>query len=331
MRKITDSLYDNFCSEVSLLQAWNLVRHGSHCTTERQVFERNIDLEIKKLHHELVSGHYHHSSYRHITIFDKKRREIHIPHFRDRLVHAALFQQCFPFIEHRLSRSVYSGIQNRGVDLALRRLQKLLQSHDNVHVWHGDVKKCFPSVSHEVTVSALDELFEGDRWRRLFETLLVSFSPGLPLGNLSSQIFIHAVLMKIDRVLFDFGLDKKYIRYGDDYFVVGSSDDCQFASQSVIQFAQTLNLQLHQKFYAQPPIYALGRFVSPYNIRLPHQLKNRIFHNLHQAVMRCNAGEISVKNLASIYSSYRSLHTIPTDRHYYDQLRCILLSSEPMS
>ena len=81
----------------------------------------------------------------------------------------------------------------------------------------------------------------------LLKKVIESFSPGLPLGNLTSQLFVNIYMNEFDQFVKHKLKVKYYIRYADD-FVILSEDKSELHNliPKIRDFFQdTLRLELH--------------------------------------------------------------------------------------
>ena len=64
---------------------------------------------------------------------------------------------------------------------------------------------------------------ENVRW--LIKKIIKSFPSGLPLGNVTSQIFANIYLNELDQFVKHNLKEKYYLRYCDDFIILGESED----------------------------------------------------------------------------------------------------------
>ena len=109
------------------------------------------------------------------------------------------------------------------------------------------MKKFFDSVYQEILLKILSFRIKDSRTLDLLKEIIYSFTStgegkiGMPIGNLTSQIFANIYLNELDRfVKHDLGA-KSYLRYGDDFIIVENDlEKLKFFRTQVTNF-------LHQK------------------------------------------------------------------------------------
>jgi len=89
------------------------------------------------------------------------------------------------------------------------------------------VKKFFDSVDQEVLLKILGRRIKDKTTMRLLKEIIFSYTTvagrrvGMPIGNLTSQIFANIYLNELDRFVKHELKVKVYLRYGDDFVIVG--------------------------------------------------------------------------------------------------------------
>jgi hypothetical protein len=88
------------------------------------------------------------------------------------------------------------------------------------------VKRFFDSVDQEVLLTILSRRIKDKTTLNLLKEIIYSFSSvsggwiGMPIGNLTSQIFANIYLNELDRfVKHNLGVGA-YLRYGDDFIII---------------------------------------------------------------------------------------------------------------
>lgn len=219
-------------SEENVWIAWNRFRRGKRWRPDVIAFERRLDDELPALAADLAHGEHQHGPYDAFIVRDPKVRVIHKATVRDRVVHQMLSDALMPWWERRFLPQSYGCRVGKGMHRAIARVASLLRSasgngrHD-VWVLHGDIAQFFPSIRHTVLEALLHRMPMDERFHALCAAVIRSFSStrsrGLPLGNLTSQLFGNIVLHELDRFVVHDLRHSAYVRYADDFFLVSPS------------------------------------------------------------------------------------------------------------
>lgn len=214
---------DIFTSD-NIYKAWLNFRKGKKYKQDVVDFELNLISNLKKLREDLVSGRYTHDKYRHFTITETKKREIHKASVRDRVVHHLLYNTLYSYFDKKFIYDSYSCRKDKGTHKALLRYQHFSRKVSNnytkqVHVLKFDIQKCFASINHNILKSVLERYIEDKDILYLLFKIIDSHSQGIPLGNLTSQLFVNIYLHELDFYCKHTLKLKYYIRYADDVVI----------------------------------------------------------------------------------------------------------------
>jgi len=217
MKKI-DYVYSKIIAKENLYRSAYMAAKGRRYRDTTADFNFNLEEEIRRLHKELTMKTYRHGKYRTFTIRDPKTRQISAAPFRDRVVHHAVHDVIEPLIDSSFIHDSYACRKAKGTHKAVDRAQAFLRA--NKYCFHGDVKKYFPSIDHDILKNIIGKrISDGNLLRLLDEIVDSANKKGLPIGNLTSQFFANLYLNELDHfVKFDLRC-RYYIRYMDDFLV----------------------------------------------------------------------------------------------------------------
>ena len=256
--------YNDIISIENLCLAWEEFIIGKKSKCDVIEFSRNLMDNIVELHTDLVNHTYRHGGYESFYITDPKRRHIHKASVRDRLLHHAVYRILYPFFDRTFIDGSYSCRNEKGTHRAVNHFRMLANQVSRNHartcwVMKCDIKKFFASIDHQVMLSILKEYIPDQNIVWLLQNIIESFETeilrssqndkrvGLPLGNLTSQLFANVYLNRFDQWVKHKLKAKHYIRYADD-FVFLSCDKTWLESiiPQIQEFLQTnLKLSLH--------------------------------------------------------------------------------------
>ncbi len=212
----------------NLLDAWGEFVVGKRSRKDVQEFELHLMDHLLELHRDLSNGTYRHSEYKLFVITDPKRREIHKAFVRDRVLHHALYRMLYPFFDRTFASDSFSCRNEKGMHKAIDRFRTFTFKQSKNHsrtcwVLKCDIKQFFASIDHHVLVRILDGYIPDSSIQALLKIIIGSFEIknkhhiGLPLGNLTSQLFSNVYMNVFDRFVKHSLKIKHYIRYADDF------------------------------------------------------------------------------------------------------------------
>lgn len=179
-----------------------------------------------------------------------------------------------------------------------------------------DVSKFFDSVDHQILLELIKKHIKDDNCLWLIEKIIKSFEgelgKGLPLGNVTSQLFANIYLNELDQFVKRILRIKYYIRYCDDFlFVLESGHLANDIVYRINEFLRNhLNLRLHPKkiLIRKYPhgIDFLGYVIRPYCRTLRTKTKRRLFVRINERNQQSYLGLLkhcaSGKTLKKIFS-----------------------------
>ncbi|KKQ22108.1 MAG: Retron-type reverse transcriptase [Candidatus Moranbacteria bacterium GW2011_GWF2_37_11] len=232
-----------------------------------QEFSMNLMDNIFSLHQDLLNHTYKHGGYQAFKINDPKPRDIHKAKVRDRLLHHAIYRKLYPFFDKTFISDSYSCRINKGTHKAIEKFRKYFNkvSQNNTktcYVLKCDIKKFFASIDHEILISILKEHIPDENILWLLVEIIESFhiskplpSPplekgrgiGLPLGNLTSQLFVNIYMNKFDQFVKHKLKAEYYIRYADDFVFL--SQDRKWLEDLIPRVGKFLGDELKLKLH----------------------------------------------------------------------------------
>ncbi|OGY41832.1 MAG: hypothetical protein A2Y82_00675 [Candidatus Buchananbacteria bacterium RBG_13_36_9] len=250
-------MFNKIISLENLLVAWEEFLKGKRKKLDVQEFGFNLTDNIIRLHNDLANGNYRHGGYQEFKISDPKPRIIHKASVRDRLLHHAIHRVLYPHFDRFFICDSFSCRIGKGTHAALNRFKRLcfkISKNDTRTCWilKGDIRKYFASIDQSILVNMIAKYILDKQVVDLLNEVIFSFNSGtigkgIPLGNLTSQIFANIYLNELDQYL-KHGLKvENYIRYADDFVIL--SEDKKYLVSLIPQIKrflqESLKLELH--------------------------------------------------------------------------------------
>jgi retron-type reverse transcriptase len=296
---IHSNVFDNIISVENLLKAWKEFKRGK--TKKKDILEFDFYLEenIFSLHKELKDKTYNNQSYIAFFVYDPKRRHIHKACVKDRVVHQAIYRVLYDIYDKSFIHDSYSCRIKKGTHRGVSRLEEFVRKESknysrNIWVLKCDISKYFDSIDHNILKDIIfrKKLDENTKW--LIEKIIKSFekSPnkGLPLGNVTSQLFANIYLNKFDQFIKYKLKVKYYLRYCDDFAIVSKDKKyLELLLPPIANFLKSgLDLTLHPKKVEirklSQGIDYLGYIILPYYRILRTNTKKRIMRKFREGI-----------------------------------------------
>lgn len=292
----------------ALSEAWRKFSRGKKARKDVAAYQKNLREKLATLHALLAKGQYKHRTYQQFMIHDPKQRQIHKATVEDRIVHQAIVSAIEPLFEPRFIYDSYSCRVGKGTHAGVERLRTFLRqaSRNNtqkVYVLKCDVRKYFASIDHEILLRLITRRVDDEDVLELIRTIILSHGAeagkGIPLGNITSQLFANIYLHELDWFMKQTLGIKQYVRYCDDFVVVSPDKDyLENLIQPIRQFlSQSLELDLHPTKVTirswQRGIDFLGHVLLPYATTLRDKTRQRMLarateHNLTSYLGLCS-------------------------------------------
>ena len=261
--KIYKNLFEEIASTENLFLAWDKFKNGKRNKKDVQLFEWNLEENIFKLHRDLKNKMYKHGAYHSFNISDPKPRNIHKAQVRDRILHHAIFQVLNPIFEPGFISASFSCREGYGTHKGVQYLQNTLRKATqngrvSCFALKCDVKKFFDTIDHDILLAILKKKIKDEDTIWLLKQIVSSFSSnhsllgiekGVPIGNLTSQLFANIYMGELDRFIKRELKVKYYLRYTDDFLII--SEDKEYLEKvlpPIVSFLQEeLRLKIHEE------------------------------------------------------------------------------------
>ena len=236
MPRKAQNLFDGIASFEALHAAALRAAKGKRGKPGVAAFLANLETEVLRLERELRNGSYRPGGYRKIEIFDPKHRIVSAAPFRDRVVHHAWCAVCEPLFERGFIYDSYANRVGKGTHRAVGRYERFRNRFR--YVLRADIFRYFPAIDHEIlkrdlrrrigcprTLALADRIVDGSNRQEPVDVLFPGddlLTPlerrrGLPIGNLTSQLFANVYLNPLDHFCKEVLRAKGYLRYVDDF------------------------------------------------------------------------------------------------------------------
>jgi retron-type reverse transcriptase len=351
--------YEDIVNDANLLRAAkNTMRNGIRFKKEGALWKLEQEKHINKLKKMLLNQTYKHGKYFTFTVFDPKKRTILAANLTDRVLHHAVYDVLAPLIDTKFIFHSYACRLNKGQHKAIDQAQKWCRN--SKYYIHLDVKKFFASINREKLIAIIKNTITDQRIIQLIEEIIHSSikhnfykahqqlnlfeepvqsndfpteNKGIPIGNLTSQLFANWYLNELDQFVKHELKLPKYIRYMDD-FVVFSNDKKELivAEQKIKTFCENeLKLAIHPSGGPTPTRKGLSFlgfriFATHCRVKTASLLR---FKNKFQAI-NTQYDEANEKDVFLYYQRIQAWNAHASKANSF-QLRKQIFESHPMS
>lgn len=194
---------------------------------EVKMVDNNPEYYFKQIQDMLINKTYKvdPSDYTMFKKMDKgKEREIFkLDYFPHRIIQWALMLQIQDVMLKSFIGNTFASIPNRGIHLALDKLDEALKNkEETIYCLKLDVKKFYPSINQSIAKQQLRRKFKDVDLLWLTDMLIDSMSgeKGIAIGSLFSQWLGNSYLSPFDHWIKGEKCVKYYFRYMDDIVIL---------------------------------------------------------------------------------------------------------------
>ena len=258
--------------------------------------------------------------------------------YPDRVVQWAYYQKLNPLFDRQFITHSYGCRVGKGTTKAREQLQtwlrKASRSSKKWYVLKLDIAKYFYRVDHEVLMKILsrhikDKLILRDLYKlincedtafglpagvqpELCKQEDWIYNRGMPIGNLTSQMFANIYLNELDQFCKHDLHIRYYIRYMDDIIILWPDKNEFFQIMAEIErfLDEELHLELNKKTCIRPawlPVTFVGAQITAKKIIMRKSTRKRMFRRMKFIKGLFEAGKIAFEKVNNTMQSYFGL------------------------
>lgn len=312
---------DNLLEDI--FEAYFKARKNKRNKKDQIEFEQNFESSLLKLYKQIVQREFEPENYTAFVNTKPVTREVFAPSFRDRVVHHLIYKYLSEIFEADFINDSYSCRVGKGTLYGIYRLKDMIYSCSKAYtrdcyILKLDISGYFYNINKNIlykicekkmqrsfseekydlvnyllkkvlfddVVSGAVKIGSQKSWEQLEKARSLYNTPkdiGLPIGNLTSQLFSNIYMNSFDHFVKD-DLDiKHYGRYVDDFVVVHRDKEFlkKFIKTSRNFLKYNLGLEIHpKKIYLQhykKGVEFLGSFIKPNRVYIGNRTKKNFF------------------------------------------------------
>lgn len=306
----------------NLFKAWREFCNGKRRKLDVAKFELNLENNIFTLHRELVSGIWRPEAYNVFYVQDPKLRIIHKASVRDRVLYQAVYQSLYRFFDEGFIHDSYSSRNLKGTHRAIARFEKFIRKEtrnytERAFALQCDIRKFFESIDHDILLKLIRKKITDEKLIVLIFKIINSFEAtngkGLPLGNVTSQLFANVYLNEFDQYIKKTLECEYYVRYCDDFVILHKSE--RYLESLILQIGNflenDLSLSLHPRKVDIRKIHQgidlLGYVCLPYYKVLRTRTKHRMLLKISEVATAFLQEKIEKEYFDAVVSSYKGM------------------------
>ena len=336
--KKIDNVYDIMLDFNFLYESHLHARKCKRYKVEIMQFVDNLESELWEISRDLKEETYELGKYRKFYVVEPKVRLVMALQYRDRIVQWSVYRFLNPFYDKMFIDDSYACRVGKGSHNAIARLRYWLAKVDRQEErWYYlklDISKFFYRVDHKILLKILAKRIKDKRLMKLLDKIINSKDTkfglplgyssnscpedlwlseiGIPIGNLTSQLFANIYLNEVDQFCkHDLHLHY-YVRYMDDIIILGPDKNYLHEIKRTIELflLEHLSLNLNNKTIVAPVdtgITFLGYRVWSTHQLLKKQSARRIIRHTRKLCYDLRDNYITLEQFKRAITSYRGL------------------------
>lgn len=337
MKKIRN-IYEKICDFENLYQAYLEARKCKRYRQDVLQFSANLEENLIQIQNELIYKTYKVGRYREFFVYEPKKRLIMALPFKDRVVQWAIYRQLNPIFDKQFIYDSYACRVGKGTHKAADRLQywlrQVARKPTKYYYLKLDITKYFYRINHQILMEILQKKIDDPDLIWLLDTIIncedtkfglpLDTDPGecapedrladvgMPIGNLTSQMFANLYLNEVDQYAKHELRLHYYIRYMDDIIILHYDKKYLHAIKDDIErfLNDNLALQLNGKTAIRPiscGIEFVGFRIWPTHRKLKKKTALKMKHRLKYLQKAYARGEIGFDEVNASMQSYFGL------------------------
>tara|TARA_R110002167_G_scaffold98718_11_gene259432 strand:+ start:5629 stop:6681 length:1053 start_codon:yes stop_codon:yes gene_type:complete len=311
MAKTYANLYPRIYDFEHLYTSYLKARKGKRQAQEVIEYGARLEEELIQLQNELIWHRYQTGPYRSFRVYEPKERLVAALPFRDRVLQHALVAVIEPIWEARFIHDSYACRPGKGThagaDRAEAFLRQVKRNHGQASALKADISKYFQNVDHAILRRLLARRIACRDTLALLDGIIDTWEDGagrgIPIGNLTSQLFANIYLHELDEFVKHQLRERYYIRYMDDFIIIHHDKDHLHRLRRLIEgfLWDHLRLTTNHKTQVFPvraiagrPLDFLGYRIWPTHRKLRKDSVRRMKHRLRRMAADYAKGRISL-------------------------------------
>lgn len=301
----------------SIQNAYTLAKKGKRFKNEIIQYRLDLYENLKLLHDELETKSYKTGEYKKFYVYEPKKRLIEALPFHDRICHHAICNIIEPIFEKSFIYDSYACRSRKGMHSGACRVQHFMRvakrNWEEVWILKGDIRKYFESVYHKILYEIIRKKIKCKDTLWLINEVITSKkneNKGIPIGNLTSQLFANIYLNELDQYIKRELKIKYYARYMDVFVILyNSKEGLKEVLNKIRNFlSEKLKLELNSKtniFPLSQGVNYLGYRIFPTHMLLREKSKKKMKRKMKAFQEKYKNGQITLEQITRSVVSWK--------------------------
>lgn len=336
---VIENAWPTICSFEWLLEAHRNARKGKRYRPEIMDFTSKLEDNLFVIQLCMKDESYELGPYRKLWVYIPKKRLVMALDYPDRIVQWCLYMYLYPIYDKLFIEDSYACRKNKGSHRAADRLQYWMRQVDRKPGprWYYlklDISKYFYRVHHEKLLEILSHRVKDKEMMAFIRRVVNSraepfglptgrtpentppeewlYDVGMPIGNLTSQLFANIYLNELDQCCKHKLKIHYYVRYQDDVIILGNDKAVLNDWKSKIEafLNNELYLDLNNKTSIRPiqqGVEFVGWRIWPTHRKIRKSTARRITREVRKISALYAAGEMDRVDFGRRAASIRGL------------------------
>lgn len=300
----------------NIQKAYNKARKCKRYRKDVLLFTKDKEENLEQVRNDILGLAYEPSEYHYFKVYEPKERQIMALPFYDRVIQHAINNVLEPIFDERFIFHSYACRKGKGMHAASDTLQEWLYEWDKYHpdqplyAIKADIHHYFQSINHNVLKAELRKVIKDAGALTLIDRIIdhngnMPDGVGIPVGNLTSQLFANTYLNKLDQYIKHKLGAKYYIRYMDDFIIL--SPDKEELRHWLADIERFLREELRLELNPKTTILAAKNGIDfvGYKHRATHRkVRPDSIKRIKKTIKKYKRGEITKEQLQKSVASW---------------------------
>ena len=313
-----ENIFEKICSFDNLLAAYKIVSKEHRYKAASLKFYNHLEENLIQLQNELLWNLYKLGDFYTFIKYEPKRREINALPYRDRVVQSALCNVIEPEIIKTFIHDSYACLKEKGALKAANRLSYFIGKNKTEYYLKCDIEKYFYNVNLDIAFELYKRHISDIRTLNLIFQILHKDNPekGIKIGNRLSQLTANLYLNELDKFVKQNLKIKFYVRYMDDFILLGNKSELKRALHLIEYF---LNTKLFLKLNKKTTIGKITKGVEFVGYKIypkGKMIKKQTIYKTRRFVNKFLKGEVKAEKFCKSIASMCG-HAVHTDNYMF--------------